>query len=329
MKMISYLKFLAFLAFCLLVSSCKVRKPSDVIPEATMEDLLYDYHIAKALGENLPYNENYKKALYLESVFDKYNVTEAEFDSSMVWYARNVDVLAKIYDRLNSRAKTKQNDFDRLIALRDKKPMISLPGDSIDVWAWKRIMRLRNTPLYKNYSFILPADTNFKQRDEFEWVARYNYMGNTPDSTLLAMMAMQIVFSNDSTVGAIKRINQSGFDTLRLAASMAKDIREVRGFLYYPNLDSISELLVDKISLMRYRSLDTISIDSLNIKELSADSVKKEVISDSSAINTTASPKAEPLKETPLRGPRSPQRSAERPQPNNESMERIKQMELQ
>ena len=111
MKMISYLKFLAFLAFCLLVSSCKVRKPSDVIPEATMDDLLYDYHIAKALGENLPYNEIYKKALYLESVFDKYNVTEAEFVSFMVWYARHVVVLANIYDMLHGRGLTTHTDL--------------------------------------------------------------------------------------------------------------------------------------------------------------------------------------------------------------------------
>ncbi len=27
-----------------------------------MESLLYDYHLAKSMGDNLPYSENYKKA---------------------------------------------------------------------------------------------------------------------------------------------------------------------------------------------------------------------------------------------------------------------------
>lgn len=29
-------------------------------------------NIAKAMGDNLPYNENYKKVLYTDAVFNKY-----------------------------------------------------------------------------------------------------------------------------------------------------------------------------------------------------------------------------------------------------------------
>lgn len=52
----------------LAIAGCKVKRPDDVIPESKMEDILYDYHIAKAMGENLPYNENYKKSLYIDAV---------------------------------------------------------------------------------------------------------------------------------------------------------------------------------------------------------------------------------------------------------------------
>ena len=51
MKIFSSLKLLLFIFPIFLVISCKVRRPSDVIPENTMENLLYDYHIAKALSE--------------------------------------------------------------------------------------------------------------------------------------------------------------------------------------------------------------------------------------------------------------------------------------
>ena len=47
-------------------------------------NVLYDYHIAKAMGEEVPYNESYKRVLYIESVFKKYGITQADFDSSMV-----------------------------------------------------------------------------------------------------------------------------------------------------------------------------------------------------------------------------------------------------
>ena len=45
------------------IAGCKVKRPDDVISESKMENLLYDYHLAKSMGDNLPYSENYKKAL--------------------------------------------------------------------------------------------------------------------------------------------------------------------------------------------------------------------------------------------------------------------------
>ena len=51
--------------FALAVAGCKVKRPSDVISESKMESLLYDYHLAKSMGDNLPYSENYKKRCIL------------------------------------------------------------------------------------------------------------------------------------------------------------------------------------------------------------------------------------------------------------------------
>ena len=89
--------------FVFAVAGCKVKRPSDVISESKMENLLYDYHVAKSMGDNLPYSENYKKALYIDAVFKKYGTTQAAFDSSMVWYTRNTEILSKIYDKVKKR----------------------------------------------------------------------------------------------------------------------------------------------------------------------------------------------------------------------------------
>lgn len=243
-------------------ASCKVKRPSNIIPEATMENLLYDYHIAKALGENLPYNEGYKKSLYLDAVYNKYKITEAEFDTSMVWYTRNIEVLSKIYERINTRAKSKQGDIDLLIAKRDKKPLISAQGDSIDVWAWRRALRLSNAALYKTFSFALPADSNFKLRDVFEWNTEYSFVGNHADSTLLAIVGMQIIYENDSVTSEVRKVLDRGQQRIRLVSD-TMPVREVNGFIYYPTTTNNSILLVDNISLMRYHQSDSISSDSI------------------------------------------------------------------
>lgn len=65
-KLRFHLCFICMLA--LAVAGCKVKRPNDVIPESKMENLLYDYHLAKSMGDNLPYSENYKKALYIDAV---------------------------------------------------------------------------------------------------------------------------------------------------------------------------------------------------------------------------------------------------------------------
>lgn len=82
-------KFFRFQLCCicllvLIVSACKVKRPDSVISESEMENLLYDYHIAKAMGENMPGGENYKKALYVEAVF-KNMVRQKKF-STHQWY---------------------------------------------------------------------------------------------------------------------------------------------------------------------------------------------------------------------------------------------------
>ena len=69
---------------CLLVStliSCKEKRPANIIPETQMENILYEYHLAKSLDDDVKFNENYKRGLYINAVFNKYAIIQAEFDS--------------------------------------------------------------------------------------------------------------------------------------------------------------------------------------------------------------------------------------------------------
>ncbi len=254
------------------VTGCTVKRPNEVLPESTMEDLLYDYHIAKAMGDNLPYNENYKKVLYTDAVFNKYGTTKAVFDSSMVWYTRNTEVLAKVYEKVSKRLKAQQNVINHLIAIRDKKPMTSAPGDSIDVWAWQRMKRLTGMPTDDKLTFVLPSDSNFKERDTLVWKVRYQFLGNVPDTALTALMAMQIIFENDSIISATQRVVNSGTQSICLQSDTLGAIREVKGFIYYPREKTPHTLVLDKITLMRYHSNDT--LQTLN-DSLQSDSVPK------------------------------------------------------
>lgn len=311
MKLINSKYVLLCILLTLVVTGCKVKRPKEVISESRMENLLYDYHIAKAMGENLPYNENYKKALYIEYVFKKHNTTEAVFDSSMVWYTRHTDILSKIYDKVNKRFKTQQDEINQLIAIRDKKPKTSEPGDSIDVWLLERIFRLTGTPLNNKITFSLPTDTNFKERDTLIWEANYRYLGARPDSSEAAIMAMQILYANDSTINITKRIFESGIHNIRLHSDTLGAIKEIKGFIYYTGgRDTVKHLLTDRISLMRYHSLDTLFAANDSVK---TDSIKEATPKEEEVQQEVQQPTQQPSRPNPndLR---------ERPRPQRETV---------
>ena len=263
------------------VAGCKVKRPNDVISESEMENLLYDYHLAKSMGDNLPYSENYKKELYIDAVFRKYGTTQAAFDSSMVWYTRNTELLSKIYDKVRKRLKDEQELVGDLIAKRDKKPKMTTPGDSIDVWPWQRMVRLTGEMMNNQYVFTLPTDSNYKDRDTLVWEVNYRFLEPMlADSMRAVTMAMQIIYEKD-TISRWKMTDESGVQQIRLFADTLGKMKEIRGFIYYPvgNREKAGALLADRFSMTRYHCTDTLAFavrDSLNkIEALRTDSLKK------------------------------------------------------
>lgn len=263
------------------VAGCKVKKPNDVISESEMENLLYDYHLAKSMGDNLPYSENYKKELYIDAVFRKYGTTQAAFDSSMVWYTRNTELLSKIYDKVRKRLKDEQELVGDLIAKRDKKPKMTTPGDSIDVWPWQRMVRLTGEMMNNQFIFTLPTDSNYKDRDTLVWEVNYRFLEPMlADSMRAVTMAMQIIYEKD-TISRWKTAKESGVQQIRLFADTLGKMKEIRGFIYYPvgNRGKAGALLADRFSMTRYHCTDTLAFavrDSLNkIEALRTDSLKK------------------------------------------------------
>ena len=128
MKGINRIQWCSVVLLAFSLTACKVKRPETVLPDAKMENVLYDYHIAKAMGEEVPYNESYKRVLYIESVFKKYGITQADFDSSMVWFARNPEVLTKIYEKVNVRLKAERITSRRQYRRVDMAAYLSVDG---------------------------------------------------------------------------------------------------------------------------------------------------------------------------------------------------------
>ena len=243
-----------------LMVGCGKEIPKEIIQPDRMENILYDYHLSISMANNLSYSENYQKEAYKNYVFDKHHVSEAEFDSSMVWYTRHTEELAAIYKRLGERFRSEKKHVQTLLALRENKPAISLPGDTVDVWYDRKLYWLTNTPLSNRIAFEVPVDSNFKAKDAFVWSVDYTFLA---EGSQKAIMGFNILFENDSVVGNVKDITHSGVQALYIKPDSAFAVRSVNGFIYYMGdaSENAQGLILSNLSLTRYHEpVDTTMI---------------------------------------------------------------------
>ena len=99
-----------------LMTSCGKQIPSDIIQPKQMEKVLYDYHLSLSMAQS---SKNVEKEAQRNYVFQKHNISEAEFDSSMVWYTRESKELMTIYENLNKRFKREYSHIERLLESRE------------------------------------------------------------------------------------------------------------------------------------------------------------------------------------------------------------------
>lgn len=231
---------------------CGKKVPKDVIQPQAMEDLLYDYHLATTLSADLPYNENYKKEAYLAYVFKKHHVTEAEFDSSMVWYSRHSDEMTTIYQNLQKRMETTAEQLKKQTIRHSGEVSVSLSGDTVDLWQDRTLYWLTAYGLTNKLTFDLKADTSFHEKDRLVWEADFSFLPKGKTSGRV-VMGVNLTFSNDSTQGMTRVVSMSGMQRLVITPDSAFKYKNVTGFMYYTGGEETS-VLVSRIRLMRYRT---------------------------------------------------------------------------
>lgn len=110
-----YLIYTIFLSFILL-TACS-RRPSYVLSEEKMTDVLYDIQLAQAIFKtNSDFTSDDRKDRLVEGILEKHNISQADLDSSLIWYSDNINIYVDINDEVAERLKT---DYDTIVARRN------------------------------------------------------------------------------------------------------------------------------------------------------------------------------------------------------------------
>lgn len=126
---------LGFIFLCITLFFACSRIPKGVISEKKMRSMLVDMQIAEEMINMNPqdYGSNEEKTALYQAVFDKYRITEAEYDSSLIWYGRNLDLYMRIYNLALTDVKK------RIEIMGDVKPeaISTSDEDSINIWMYR------------------------------------------------------------------------------------------------------------------------------------------------------------------------------------------------
>ena len=118
----------------LLLAGCTVR-PHGILSMREMRAVVYDLHRADGVLQvyNVPYAERDSvHSRFYEVVLEKHGVTQAEFDSSLVWYTDNPKRFNKVYAPVLKKLKEELDAYKELnlgvvseVVVHERYPSIS------------------------------------------------------------------------------------------------------------------------------------------------------------------------------------------------------------
>lgn len=220
----------------LLVGSCKPGTPSEFIQPDDMEDILVDYHLARAVadkGEGTYEESNYRQALYIESVLQKHGYTKAQFDSSLIYYYTRADRFVDIYTRVAERLEEQALLLGATEGEIGKYASLNATGDTANIWAEKTVLAMMPLPPYNRREFTIDVDTTYKPGDSFlmQFMSDYMYQDGVREGYLY----LAVTYDNDTTISRNLRFMTVGLNQLRIPEIPElrdHQINDMRGFFY-------------------------------------------------------------------------------------------------
>lgn len=247
---------MAFLLI-VLVSACNQR-PDSVIDEETMTALLTDVHLSEGLidlqNKNVKEDPEFGQHV-MAAVLLKYNVSKADYDTSMVWYSQHLNSLIRIYKHVNQNLKEQEEQWT-LLAEAASGTGRSASGDSVSLWNQANYCVMDEARLSHFMIWTWQSDTAYHAGDSIRWSM---HLPDLPEGECLVASLLLLRTNNQSseviegcTTAALNR------DTvlhLSCAADSAVKIDQVVATLHLLPTDStmlpLRPCLVDSLQMIR------------------------------------------------------------------------------
>ncbi len=251
------------------------RTPGGVMSVNQMSDLIVDLQLAEAYIDSHigDFQDDSSKMVIKQSIFKKHGITQQDYDSSMVWYAHNMEDYTKAYDKAVGKLKERYDKLDKggndvpgemmagpagepthdatprqkLKEVKLKHPKhlnTDIKGDSADLWRGKRNYTLAQGAQRGFITFDFAPDANKQPGDRYQLAYKLLRGGNE----------FKVCLSVDYTDGATSQItrstNSDGWVEIDVQSDTTRQVRRIYGYVSY-DMKRGHTAFVDSLSLMR------------------------------------------------------------------------------
>jgi hypothetical protein len=269
------------LMMLLCLSACKPSLPEGILSESKMESVLYDYHLAMGLAESEEGSVPENRYIRVRQVFEKHNISEAEFDSSMVYWCEHAETLKEIMKRVSLRLDRKAEALgvSSEQQISDAYSALTSEGDTANIWLGPNFRLVLATTRQNVFRFIIDADSTFRPGDTFLWAFTPQTLSSKGQQDAYVQFSVQ--YEGDSTVAVSRTIYDDRPVTVEIGERLIRKgshIRQVSGCVYLPPAlkGQFAVTSLRHIALVRYHHEPPVVVEDSVDTELEVDSIVED-----------------------------------------------------
>lgn len=217
-------KFLYIIVAVFTFLSCSSDK-TDVLSQGMMEDIIYDIHIAQSMTDMGDYDQRELESVKMRlAVLKKYDVTQAEWDSSFNYYCRHAEQLHDIYDNVAERMRDEVISLGGDVAFETE----GFSKDTANIWNLERHFILIPNEPYNVKTFEIQADSTLKKGDKL--TLQFDTQFLFQDGMRDYVVVLALTFQNDSVACQTRHVSQQGRTSFSVQDDDRLGIKKVAGY---------------------------------------------------------------------------------------------------
>jgi len=255
------------------------RTPGGVLSINEMADLIVDLQLADAYIENNIYDftTDSSKLVVKQSVFKKHGITQEDYDSSLVWYAHNMDDYIKAHDKAIGKLQEKLNKANHGVdnemsqpgelivdgASQEHGPKGAIPkmqagkhpaalkklgadakSDTADLWNAPRSYMLAQGAKRGFITFEVQPGQHKRPGDRYQLVYKLA-RGNSSFT-----VSLNVDYTDGATSQMTRGTNSDGWVTVDIQSDSTRQVKRVYGYVSY-DMKRGQTAYVDSLMLLR------------------------------------------------------------------------------